>query len=114
MLLAFVGIALIAGQPQVTGQTTGILLTIGGALTWAVGQLMVKRLGSSVAGLPLIAWIGVFAGPQMLLASFLIEDGQIHALSNASWVGWGSVAYLGIIMTVICLLYTSPSPRDRG
>ena len=101
MLLAFVGIALIAGQPQVTGQTTGILLTIGGALTWAVGQLMVKRLGSSVAGLPLIAWIGVFAGPQMLLGSFLIEDGQIDALSNASWVGWGSVVYLGIVMTVV-------------
>ena len=54
-----------------------------------------------MAGLPLIAWIGVFAGPQMLLGSFLIEDGQIDALSNASWVGWGSVVYLGIVMTVV-------------
>jgi O-acetylserine/cysteine efflux transporter len=101
MLLAFMGIALIAGQPQIAGQVLGVLLTAGGAMTWAVGQLMVKRLGRAVAGLPLIAWIGVFAGPQMLLGSFLLEDGQTDALYNASWIGWGSVAYLGIVMTVV-------------
>jgi O-acetylserine/cysteine efflux transporter len=37
----------------------------------------------------------------MLLGSFLIEDGQTDALYNASWIGWGSVAYLGIVMTVV-------------
>jgi O-acetylserine/cysteine efflux transporter len=100
MLVAFVGIVLIAGQPQVRGQGLPILLTAGGAMTWAIGQLMVKRLHGAVSGLTLIGWIGVFAGPQMLAGSFLIETGQLNALGAATWVGWGTVLYLGIVMTV--------------
>ena len=100
MLVAFLGIVLIAGQPQVRGQGLPILLTAGGAMTWAIGQLMVKRLHGAVSGLTLIGWIGVFAGPQMLAGSFLIETGQLNALSAATWVGWGAVLYLGIVMTV--------------
>ena len=100
MLVAFLGIVLIAGQPQVRGQGLPILLTAGGAMTWAVGQLMVKRLHGAVSGLTLIGWIGVFAGPQMLAGSFLIETGQLNALGEATWVGWGSVLYLGIVMTI--------------
>jgi len=100
MLVAFLGIVLIAGQPQVRGQGLPILLTAGGAMTWAIGQLMVKRLHGAVSGLTLIGWIGVFAGPQMLAGSFLIETGQLNALGAATWVGWGAVLYLGIVMTV--------------
>ena len=37
----------------------------------------------------------------MLLGSFLIETGQLDALRYASWIGWGSVVYLGIVMTAI-------------
>ena len=101
MLLSFSGIVLIAGQPSLEGQLFAIFLTGSGALVWAIGQLMVKRLGSAVGSFSLVAWVGVFSGPQMILASFLIEDGQWMAIQQASWVGWGTVAYLGIVMTIL-------------
>ena len=101
MLLSFSGIVLIAGQPSLEGQMFAIFLTGSGALVWAIGQLMVKRLGSAVGSFSLVAWVGVFSGPQMILASFLIEDGQWMAIQQASWVGWGTVAYLGIVMTIL-------------
>ena len=101
MLLSFSGIVLIAGQPSLEGQMFAIFLTGSGALVWAIGQLMVKRLGSAVGSFSLVAWVGVFSGPQMILASFLIEDGQWMAIQQASWVGWGTVAYLGIVMTAL-------------
>jgi O-acetylserine/cysteine efflux transporter len=101
MLLSFSGIVLIAGQPSLDDQMFAIFLTGSGALVWAVGQLMIKRLGTTVGSFSLVAWVSVFSGPQMILASYVIEDGQWLAIQQASWVGWGTVAYLGVVMTAL-------------
>ena len=99
--LAFAGIILIAGQPNLRGQLFPIAMTASGALMWAIGQIMVKNLDKEVDSFSLIAWVGVFSGPQMLLASLIIEEGHMNAIKHATWVGWGTVLYLGIIMTAL-------------
>ena len=101
MLISFAGIVLIAGQPSLSGQLYAILLTAAGAMMWAVGQVMVKRLKNPPSGFALTAWIGVFSGPQMILGSFIFEDSQFESLANASWIGWGVILYLALIMTVL-------------
>jgi len=101
MLISFAGIVLIAGQPSLSEQLPAILLTATGAMTWAVGQIMVKRLENPPSGFALTAWIGVFSGPQMILGSFMFEDSQLESLANASWIGWGVILYLALIMTVL-------------
>ena len=101
MLISFAGIVLIAGQPSLSEQLPAILLTAAGAMTWAVGQIMVKRLENPPSGFALTAWIGFFSGPQMILGSFIFEDSQLESLSNASWIGWGVILYLALIMTVL-------------
>ena len=101
MLISFTGIVLIAGQPSFHGQMLAILLTTSGALMWALGQIMVKRLENPPSGFALTAWIGVFSGPQMILGSFIIEEFQLQSLAQASWIGWGVILYLAIIMTVL-------------
>lgn len=99
--VAMFGVAVIAGQPTFENQLFPILLTASGAMVWALGQIMVKRLGGQVSAFTLIAWVGVFAGPQMLLASAFIESGQIEAMRAATWVGWGTLLYLALIMTAL-------------
>ncbi len=101
LLLAFGGVALIAGRPAHQDHLWPIFLVMAGALTWAVGQMMVKGLGGRVGGFALTAWVGVFAGPQMLLASTLLEGNPLVSLENATWLGWSSVLYLAVVMTVI-------------
>ena len=101
MLISFAGIVLIAGQPSLSAQLPAILLTAAGAMTWAVGQIMVKRLENPPSGFALTAWVGVFSGPQMILGSFMFEDSQLESLANASWIGWGVILYLALIMTVL-------------
>ena len=101
MTISFIGVVLIAGRPGLSSHLEGILLTASGALVWAVGQIMYKRISSQINGLTGIAWIGVIAAPQMLIGSMIFETGQVDALMNASWVGWTSVVYLGLIMTVV-------------
>ena len=101
MTISFIGVVLIAGRPGLSSHLEGILLTASGALVWAVGQILYKRISSQINGLTGIAWIGVIAAPQMLIGSMIFETGQVDALLNASWVGWTSVIYLGLIMTVV-------------
>lgn len=100
MLVAFLGVALIAGEPRYEDNLGSILLVVGGALTWAVGQIMIKALGV-VGGFTLIAWVAVFAAPQLFVASWLVEDRQMEAIENAPPVVWMAVVYLGLVMTAL-------------
>ena len=100
MVVAFIGVGLIAGAPSLRNQLFPAFLVIAGVFTWAVGQVMIKQM-TRISGFQLIAWISVFAGPQMLIASLILEGGHLGALKNASLVGWGSVIYMGIVMTAL-------------
>ena len=100
MVVSFLGVVLIAGLPDTQGQLLAIFLTGSGAVIWAVGQVMYKRISDQLDGFTGIAWLGVLAAPQMLIGSLIFEDGQWEAVRQATWIGWGSVAYLGLIMTV--------------
>jgi drug/metabolite transporter (DMT)-like permease len=51
MLLAFIGVTLIAGEPRYEDDLISILLVVGGAFTWAVGQIMIKTLGVVIINL---------------------------------------------------------------
>ena len=101
MVLAFAGVILIAGQPRLQGDLLPVLLVVSGAFMWAGGQIMIKGLGGKVGGFTLIAWVAVFAAPQLFLSSWLFEDGQWEAIQNAGWIGWGVVIYLALIMTAL-------------
>ncbi|MDH5558164.1 MAG: EamA family transporter [Alphaproteobacteria bacterium] len=99
MAVAFAGVVIIAGQPSEQSNISSLFLVLGGTLTWAYGNILVKKLGNSLGGFQLIAWVAVFTAPQLFIASFLLEDGQMDALANADMVGWGTVFYLGLVMT---------------
>ena len=98
--LAFGGVALIAGDPTLAGAYGPLFLVMGGVFTWAVGQIMVRQLGE-VGGFTLIAWVAVFATPQLFVASFIFEDDQWRLIQDANWVVWSTVLYLGLIMTAL-------------
>jgi len=98
--LAFVGVYLIAGEPRVAAQWGAVLLLMGGAATWAVGQVMIRQL-RDISGLTVTAWIAVMAAPQLLVMSLIFETGHIEALRTAGPVVWGTVLYLGLVMTAL-------------
>jgi len=101
MILAFTGVILTAGEPRLQNDLWPVFLVAGGAFIWAVGQIMVKNLDGRVGGFTLIAWVAVFATPQLFLSSWIFEDGQIQAMKSAGWIGWGAVIYMGLVMTAL-------------
>lgn len=100
MALSFSGILLIAGEPRLSENLIAVLLVASGAFTWAVGQVMIKSLGI-VGGFTLIAWVAIFATPQLFVASWFFESDQLMAIETASLTIWAIVLYLGIVMTAL-------------
>lgn len=100
MALAFGGIALIAGEPRLAGQLQPLLLIIAATFAWAVGMVQVKLI-KGLDPLRLNVWMAVFAAPQMLLATFLVEDGQWQAVTDADWFAYGAVFYNGILAFIV-------------
>jgi O-acetylserine/cysteine efflux transporter len=96
--IAFGGLVVMYGAPSVQANTVPALMVVGGALTWAIGQVLIKQVGN-LGGFVTIAWLAVFAAPQLFLASLLVEDGQWQAIREATWVSWGAVLYMGVVMT---------------
>ena len=98
--IAFAGAILIIGEPKLAGNLVYAFMVIGGAFTWAVGQIMIKKLGH-IGGFRLITGVALFATPQLFIASFLLEQDQLEQIQTASPAAWAAVAYLGLIMTAL-------------
>ena len=98
--VAFVGVVLIVGEPNLSNDLVYVFMVIGGAFTWAVGQIMIKRLGQ-IGGFLLITGVALFATPQLYIASFLLESDHIRQIQTASINAWAAVIYLGLIMTAL-------------
>ncbi|MHA1568606.1 MAG: DMT family transporter [Alphaproteobacteria bacterium] len=100
MAVAFVGIAIIAGEPRMETKLAPLAMVIAGAFLWAVGSIQVKQMGR-MNEFSMNAWMAVFTAPQLFIASALFESGQIDAIANASWAAWGSIAYMAVFVTIV-------------
>lgn len=100
IVVAFAGAVLIVGEPKLSGDLVFAFLVIGGAFTWAVGQILIKRLGD-IGGFRLISGVALWATPQLFVASWLLEADQWRQIETASLPAWGAVIYLGLVMTAL-------------
>jgi O-acetylserine/cysteine efflux transporter len=99
--VALGGVALISGVPSGDAALVSVLLVVSGAFMWAVGQAMIRKLCPDIGGFRLIAWVAVFAGPQLIAMSLIFEDDHARVLADADIVVWGAVVYMGLVMTAL-------------
>lgn len=100
MAVAFLGIYLLSGQPSLQGQRAAIAMVLAGGFLWAIGQVLVRRLGD-IGGLQVTAWLAVMATPQLLIASLLLEENHYQLMVESDFKLWISILYLGVVMTVV-------------
>jgi len=101
VIIAFIGIYILTGDPKLEGKLIGVILLLSGAFTWAFAQVLAKPISQKMNALTLTAWIGVFAGPQSILASTLIEGNPIEFIMSANLMAWIIMLYLALIMNVL-------------
>jgi len=101
LIIAFIGIAILSGNPNLEGKLIGVVFILSGAFLWSLAQVLAKDVSEKIGGLALTAWLGIFAGPQALIASYLIEGNTFEYIYNATHKAWMILIYLGIGMNVI-------------
>ena len=105
MALAAAGLVLIALTIGADLPATALILALSGALSWAVGNLLLKR----VHGVPmfnLIVWCSLVPPIPMLLLSTLWGEAPLPAaIRAASWAGLGGAFYLGAAATSVYAIW---------
>ena len=92
VLLAFVGVVVLAAEPGLSANTLPLLLVVGAAFAFAVSNILTKRYGP-FDPLMLMGWSSLLTVPQVMLMSLLIEHGQLASLVTADERGWLALAY---------------------
>ncbi|MCC7275172.1 MAG: EamA family transporter [Alphaproteobacteria bacterium] len=100
MAVAFAGVAIMAGEPRIAEDPWPLLAIVGAAFAWAVANIQVKRLGD-IDGLVVNGWMAAFAAPQLFAVSWLVEGDRWGEAAQASVAGWGSVAYMAVLVTIV-------------
>ena len=101
MLVAFLGLGLIALSIGRTGPIAALAVGVAAAFSWAIGNILIKRLGP-VPIVPLVAWLSLIPPlPALVVSYFYPGAGLFTAIAGTGWPGVGAVLYLGFAATLI-------------
>ena len=100
MGVAFAGVAVLAGEPRFAGGLWSFLMIIAASFVWAVANVQMKFLGD-LNGFAVNGWMSLFAVPQLLAVSLLLETGQLDALAAADWKAFAAIVYTALCVTIL-------------
>jgi len=100
--LGLAGLGVIALTVGADLTAVGLALTLGSAISWAVGNVLLKRLPPTPT-LPLVVWLSLVPPVPALLVALALDGpaALAPATSVLSWRGVASVFYLGLVATVL-------------
>ncbi|MEE9301336.1 MAG: EamA family transporter, partial [Alphaproteobacteria bacterium] len=93
------GSVMMVGEPRIHANMWGVAAILASGLAWAVANIQIKRMGE-VNAISLTTWIAVFAAPQVLILSFVLETGQVESLITIDWRGLGAIIYMSVGSTI--------------
>ena len=99
MGIAFAGVFILLGEPAATASPIHMAVLFMAVIAWGLGNNLVKMIGT-VNNFALNAWMGLFASVQLFFASWLLENGQLSALQNASVQAWLGLVYVVLMATI--------------
>jgi len=106
--IAFIGVYILTGAPNLDGKFIGAALVVIGSGIWALGQVLVKPLSKEINPLALVAWLALFSGPILITLSTIFDGNTINYFKAANLNSWLIAIYLGFIMQPItygCFYY---------
>jgi O-acetylserine/cysteine efflux transporter len=102
MVIALVGLILIGLTVDAALSVLGLALAMGAALSWAVGNVLVKQTGQTPM-FALVAWLSLVPPIPAFAVAAIYEPHPflISQLLAASWQSLGAALYLGAIATTL-------------
>lgn len=100
--IAFIGLGMVFASVDGNLTYLGLCLTLTGAVSWSVGNIILKRL-QGVDMLALMIWLSLVPPLPALAFSFLVGDSfdLIGTFQEASLISLLSLGYMGIISTTL-------------
>ena len=100
MSIAFSGVAVMSGEPRIFEDPFPMVAIVLASLLWAVANIQIKRL-VGLDGMVLNGWMALFAAPQLLIISWLVEGESWSRATTAGFWGWGAVIYMAVLVTIV-------------
>jgi O-acetylserine/cysteine efflux transporter len=100
IVLAFAGIVIISFDPRVFAYWEGLALVVCSSFVSSLGLIFLKRL-KGIRPLELQSWIALAGGSILLVLSLILEAGQMTAVRNATWEGWGALFFTTVMSSLI-------------
>ena len=99
ILLAFIGVIIIAFDPTSFSVSFGLLYIIASAFVGSVGGIIMKSM-PKISALRMQAWVGLFSFAPLFALSFAFETGQVGAYVHGGWMVWAASAFAIIGVSV--------------
>jgi len=102
MIIAFAGLGLVGLTTGADLKPAALGLALAAALSWAIGNILVKRTAGAPV-FPLMVWCSLVAPLPVLLLSYVVDPqpSLVGALMNASWQSVATAIYLGTLATPV-------------
>ena len=94
--IAVVGVALVIGLPETPPGLLPTAMIIVSAFCWALGQVLVRRLGKD-NGVGVLKGNAIGSVPQLALASLLFEQGQWQSVLTATPLEWAMLGFVAVV-----------------
>ena len=100
LMVAFMGVVIVAGTPNAAEHWSAFLLVVMGSLSWSVANLYLKTIKQTPSMVALLFWPSALAIPFLIVGSYCIEHDQWQHIADAPLQGWLVIAY-GIFFSSI-------------
>jgi O-acetylserine/cysteine efflux transporter len=100
MVVAFAGVALIAGAPRLEASRLGLACLVTAAFAWGLSAVQLKKMGP-IDPFTLNGWLGLFIALELLVVSRVLEGSPVPYLAAADWRGWVGILYTSLISTIV-------------
>ena len=100
LICTFGGVVLLLFDPAIVDEVPGLLLSVLGALLWAIGSLQQRRL-VGVPVLTIYAWVGFVGAAVMVPLALLIEPATVAALPHTPPLAFAAIVFSALGSTVL-------------
>ncbi|RZS39055.1 O-acetylserine/cysteine efflux transporter [Herbihabitans rhizosphaerae] len=102
LLVAFVGVGLIALDLGATAPLTAFALAIGAAAMWGVSNVIIRK-AAPPDNLRFMVWVGALAVLPLTTLSLIVDGPRAdwEALRTVPWSAVAAVLYVGLVATVL-------------
>ncbi|WP_417229947.1 DMT family transporter [Brevundimonas sp.] len=115
MIIAFIGVAWMMGDPHVLQDWKAIAVAIAAAGCWALTTVIARRT-TSIPPLKMQGLLSLVALPTLAFGSAVFEQGQMEAVRAATPLIWACVLWAGLVSSVLAttLVFWLVQRREAG